>query len=83
MWKDYQPPTLPTTVPIKTKEFTAKVLWYNFVVYCSISVPVPTSVIVYCRMFNLLRTKHQYNGFAIHEQYYNNNSHMLWAMKLE
>ena len=32
--------------------------------------------------FNLLRTKHQYNGFANHEQYYNNNLRMLWAMKL-
>lgn len=26
IWKDYQPPAMPATVPIKTKEFTAKVL---------------------------------------------------------
>ena len=32
---------------------------------------------------NPLRPKRQYNGFANHEQYYNNNSRMLWAMKLK
>jgi len=26
IWKDYQPPVLPASVPIKTKEFTAKVI---------------------------------------------------------
>ena len=31
---------------------------------------------------NSLRPKCQYNGFANHEQYYNNNSRMLCAMKL-
>ena len=32
---------------------------------------------------NHLRPERQYNGFANHEQYYNNNSRMLWAMKLK
>jgi len=26
IWKDYQPPVLPASVPIKTKEFIAKVI---------------------------------------------------------